>query len=213
MSGLPDKVRVLPEDITSIVQFHSSQIVPVSGKLFFDLRKACDASSQVEINYFAASTGDTTKRTVDPQIVLHSADNWYLIAYCNLRQALRLFALHRIRDYKLLNTPGRVFNREELDTWIDSAFQLEHGEKAFIVKIEFAPAAARYIRERSWHAQQALIDLGDGSCVLEFPASSLDEVLRWLAPYGPDAVVLEPPELREHCIKNLQSTLKRYRDR
>jgi predicted DNA-binding transcriptional regulator YafY len=210
---LPEKVRVVPEEINSIVHFHSGQIVPVSGKLFLDLRKACDASTQVEISYFAASTGEITKRVVDPQIVLHSAGNWYLIAYCNLRQALRLFALHRIRDYKLLNTTGRTFPREELDGWIDSAFQLEHGEQIFTVKIEFSPQASRYIRERSWHSQQTLRDLPDGSCELEFPASSLEEVHRWLAPYGPDALVLEPAALREYCLKNLKATLEKYAQR
>jgi predicted DNA-binding transcriptional regulator YafY len=210
---LPDKVRVVPEEVTSMVHFHSGQIVPVSGKLFLDLRKACDTNTQVEISYFAASTGDTTTRVVDPQIVLHSAGNWYLIAYCNLRQALRLFALHRIRDYKFSGNNGRVIPREELDGWIDSAFQLEHGEQTFNVKIEFAPHAARYIRERRWHSQQTLHDLPDGSCELEFPASSLEEVYRWLAPYGPDALILEPSELRDYCLQNLETTIRRYKER
>ena len=207
---LPDKVRVLPEDITSIVHFHSGQIVPVSGKLFLDLRKACDASVQVEMTYYAASTGDVTDRIVDPQIVLHHGGSWYLIAYCNMRKALRLFALHRIREYKLLTTSAQPIAREQLDQWIDSAFQLEHGEKSFLVKIEFAPHAARYIRERTWHSQQTLEDLPDGSCLLSFPASSQEEVHRWLAPYGADAVVLDPPELREFLINSLKLTLDRY---
>ncbi|HEY9680320.1 MAG TPA: WYL domain-containing protein [Oculatellaceae cyanobacterium] len=210
---LPDKVRVMPEDVTSIVHFHSGQIVPVSGKLFLDLRKACDSSSQVEITYYAASTGDTTTRIVDPQIVLHQAGNWYLIAYCNLRQALRLFALHRIRDYKLLNNSGRSIARDDLDAWIYSAFQLEHGEKIFQVKIEFAPHAARYIRERTWHSQQSLEDLDDGSCILSFPASSLEEVHRWIAPYGDDALIIEPPELRDFVVANLERSLARYSSR
>ncbi len=207
---LPERVRIEPEEVRSIVQFRANTIEPVSGKLFLDFRKACDNQLQVEMVYYAASTGTTTTRVVDPQMVLHQSGAWYLIAFCQMRQALRLFALHRVQDYKLLTTPAKQLAKEEIDGWIDSAFQLEHGEKTFTVKVKFAPHAARYVRERVWHSQQSLADLDDGSCVLTFPASSQDEVMRWLATYGADAIVLEPATLREALINSLQLQLKNY---
>ena len=91
--------------------------------------------------------------------------------------------------------------REELNAWIDSAFQIEHTEREFQVVVKFAAYSARYIKERRWHPHQSLEDFSDGSCKLSFPASSLDEVARWLAPSGPDAMVLEPPELQKWSLK------------
>ncbi len=207
---LPDKVHIDPEEMKSVIRFRASAIVPLSAKLFGDINKACDTQQQIEMTYFAASKGETTSRVINPQCVLHDRGTWYVVAYCTSRKALRVFALHRIQDYQILDTTFEPMTREELTTWIDAAFQLEHGERTYKIVIKFAPHSARYIRERSWHPQQELEDFADGSCKFSFPASSLDEVVRWLAPYGADAVVLEPPELRKLVIEAAQQTLSQY---
>jgi predicted DNA-binding transcriptional regulator YafY len=207
---LPDKVHVDPEEMKSVIRFRASAIVPLSAKLFGDMNKACDLQQQIEMTYFAASKGETTSRIIDPQCVLHDRGTWYVVAYCNSRKALRMFALHRIQNYKILETSFEPMTKEELTEWIDEAFQLEHGERTYNVVIKFAAHSARYIRERSWHPQQVLEDFEDGSCKFSFPASSLDEVVRWLAPYGPDAIVMEPPELKRLVIDAAQQTLKHY---
>jgi predicted DNA-binding transcriptional regulator YafY len=208
---LPEKVQVDPADVQAIIRFRGSAIIPISGKLFTDINKACDAHKQLEFTYFAASKGETTSRHVDPQILLHDRGAWYLVAYCHARQALRMFALHRMRDYKILDVTFEPMTRDEINKWMDAAFQLEHGERKHNVTVQFAPHAARYIRERVWHPQQILEDSPDGSCTLSFPASSLEEVLRWLGQYGSDALVVEPEELRVMLVESLNATLARYK--
>ncbi len=208
---LPEKVQVDPADVQAIIRFRGSAIIPISGKLFTDINKACDAHKQVEFTYFAASKGETTSRQVDPQILLHDRGAWYLVAYCHARKALRMFALHRMRDYKILDATFEPMTRDVINKWMDAAFQLEHGEREHNVTVQFAPHAARYIRERVWHPQQILKDSPDGSCTLSFPASSLEEVLRWLGQYGSDALVLEPEELRVMLVESLNATLAKYK--
>jgi predicted DNA-binding transcriptional regulator YafY len=207
---LPEKVQVDPADVQAIIRFRGSAIIPISGKLFTDINKACDAHKQVEFTYFAASKGETTSRQVDPQILLHDRGAWYLVAYCHARKALRMFALHRMRDYKILDATFEPMTRDVINKWMDAAFQLEHGEREHNVTVQFAPHAARYIRERVWHPQQILKDSADGSCTLSFPASSLEEVLRWLGQYGSDALVVEPEELRVMLKESLKATLAKY---
>ncbi len=208
---LPEKVQVDPDEIRSIIKFRANAVAPISAKLFSDMNQACDSHKRVAITYFAASKGETTERTIDPQCVLHDRGTWYVVAYCQWRKALRMFALHRIQHYKILDETFEPMSCDELNAWIDSAFQIEHGEKSYRVTIRFAPHSARYIRERIWHQQQAVKDLDNGSCEISFPASSLDEVMRWLAPYGPDALVLEPPELKDLVIKSAEETLDQYK--
>ncbi len=207
---LPETVKVDPEEVKSVIRFRTGGVVPISAGLFNDINGACDQHKQVSLTYYAASKGETTSRIVDPQLVLHDRGTWYLTAYCHSRRDMRMFALHRIQDYKILETTFEATPREKLDAWIDSAFQIEHGEREYQISIKFAPHSARYIRERTWHAQQVLEDLSDGSCRLTFPAASLDEVLRWLAPYGADAVVLEPPELKRMVVAGATAILKVY---
>ncbi|MBX9690910.1 MAG: WYL domain-containing protein [Cyanobacteria bacterium] len=207
---LPETVKVDPEEMKSVIRFRTGGLAPISAGLFNDINSACDQRKQISLTYYAASKGETTSRIVDPQLVLHDRGSWYLTAYCHSRRDMRMFALHRIQNYKILDSTFEAMPREKLDAWIDSAFQIEHGEREYTVAIKFAPHSARYIRERNWHAQQTLEDLSDGSCRLSFPAASLDEVFRWIAPYGADAIVLEPPELREMVITEAQSIIKLY---
>ena len=95
---LPEKVQVNPEEIKSIIRFRAGAIVPLIATLFSDVNRACDSLQQIDLTYYAASKGETTSRKVDPQYMLHDRGTWYLIAYCHSRVALRMFALHRIKE-------------------------------------------------------------------------------------------------------------------
>src|SRR5207253_7169267 len=134
---------------------------------------------------------------IDPYRLVESRGAWYVVAYCHLRKDLRLFALHRIAFYKLQNEPYEpTVSAEQIDTWVSSAFVLEHGDPEQEVTIKFDPVATRYIRERKWHASQKRTEHDDGSCTLSFKTHRLDEAKRWVLEYGASAEVLEPPELR-----------------
>ena len=69
---------------------------------------------------------------------------------------------------------------------------------------------ARYAVERNWHPSQKVITHPDGSCTLEFLAQNLDEIKRWVLPYGAGAEVIDPPELRRRVMEELRQTLRGY---
>jgi predicted DNA-binding transcriptional regulator YafY len=135
---------------------------------------------------------------------------WYLVAFCHLRQDLRLFALHRIKEYELSVVEFMPRDHTEIEAWLDSAFQLEHGAVERKVSIRFRGTSARYVRERTWHRTQELTEESDGGCVLSFTTQSLDEVKRWVLTYGSDAEVLQPKELREMVRHEVEATVALY---
>jgi len=196
MKRLPDRVRIDADDVTCMVKFDPGAVIPVERKMFLDLNKACEKSHPVEIRYFTASTGETKNRVIEPLKLLENRATWYVVAYCRLRKERRLFALHRIEHYDVLDVIFVRHDEDSIDEWIEKAFQLEHSGKEHRVKIHFQERAARYIRERHWHDSQVLTDLDDKSCTLEFVTQSLDETKRWVMTYGAEAVVMEPAELR-----------------
>ena len=71
--------------------------------------------------------------------------------------------------------------------------------------------AARYIQEANWHSSQRLRPAEDGSLLAEFCLSHTEEIKRWLLGFGRHAVVLEPAQLREELVAELESLLHQYR--
>lgn len=210
MERLPDKVKVDLEDIQCMVKFNPGAVIPISRKMFLDLNRACEKNIPIEIVYYTASSGETKSRRIDPYRLLEAKSTWYVIGYCHLRKGLRMFALHRIQDWKLLDERFHIPEDLDIDKWIGSAFELEHGDPEQTVKVHFRLPAARYICERKWHSSQQLEQHEDGSCTLEFRSQNLDEAKRWVLIYGADAEVLEPQGLREMVRNELQSAVARY---
>lgn len=207
---LPDKVKVDLEDIRSMVKFRPGAIVPISRKMFLDLNRACEKNIPVDLVYLAASTGQISERTLFPYRLLENRGTWYVIGWCRLRNDLRMFALHRIKSYNLTDERFTPCEDLDIDAWVESAFQLEHGDEKQRVAIRFDPPSARYVRERTWHPSQELTEHEDGSCTLAFDTESLDEVKRWVLMYGAEAQVLLPEALAQMVKAEFDAALRKY---
>ena len=62
------------------------------------LQQAAAAGKTVTFSYYSIGRDQELGRTVDPYGLLLVGDEWYLIAYCHLRGAIRTFRLSRVRS-------------------------------------------------------------------------------------------------------------------
>ncbi len=206
---LSERVKFDIDDLKCMIRFSSSSTIQISRKMMLELYKASEQCISVDIRYYSAHRGDITDRRINPCRLLENRGTWYVVGFCHLRQALRLFALHRIQYHEMTE---EIFNPEDykVDDYLDSAFILEHSEAEHRVTIKFGSHAARYIRERTWHASQTLNEHEDGSCTLSFITPSLDEAKRWVLGYGAQAEVLEPESFRDVIASELEKMLSLY---
>ena len=119
----------------------------------------------------------------------------YLPAWCRLRNAVRVFAVHRIRAVEVL--PDEVARMEPTRRSIERAFRVWYRDKVEHVVVHFTGRAAGEIRERIWHTSQRLDETITGEVTLHLDVSAPEELERWLLGYGPEALVLEPARLAE----------------
>jgi len=75
------RVRMLPQ----------AARVPVAG-VFETIAAGTLKRRRVAIRYDARSTGEATERAISPQRLVHYRDNWYVDAWCHLRDGLRQIA-------------------------------------------------------------------------------------------------------------------------
>ena len=62
------------------------------------IREALERKKSIEIEYYAFSTRETTRRKVDPYGLILSRGNWTLVGWDHLRQGIRCFVLARMSE-------------------------------------------------------------------------------------------------------------------
>jgi predicted DNA-binding transcriptional regulator YafY len=146
--------------------------------------------------YYSASRDSEDDRSIDPYHLTFFNGGLYLIGHCHLRNALRIFAVERMRTVELTRSRFDVPESFNAERYLEDAWGILRGDLV-TVKVIFARSLARYIRERLWHPSQKLRDLPDGRLEMTLEIADTLEVRRWILGYGVQAEVIAPEGLRE----------------
>src|ERR1700730_12012064 len=138
------------------------------------------------MRYYSMSRDEENRRQVDPYHLTIFDGGFYLVGYCHLRKAERIFAVERIRELKMLATLFTVRPGFNADEYLKHVWGIIKGE-IVKVKVIFTRSVARYIRDRLWHPTQTFCDLPDGRLQMTFRVADTQDVQRWILGYGRDA--------------------------
>lgn len=181
------------------------------------LLAAIDAHQAVSFTYRAASTGETTKRQVEPWRLLTRGHAWYLIGHDRDRDAARAFRFSRITGrIRTTGAAGAFAPPESLN--VADMFASRSGEHG-TARVAILPGRAAALRSRSHlvqsagraHAGAHSGPLADRD-VLELPFEDAEAVAAAIAPYGPAVLVLGPDRVREAVLRRLRAAAALDRD-
>jgi predicted DNA-binding transcriptional regulator YafY len=163
------------------------------------------------IKHYNRKDDRETVREISPQRLVHYRDNWYLDAWCHLRNDLRSFAVDAIREAVIKEAPAKEVRDADLDEYLGSGYGIFAGRDVEWAKLRFTPEAARWVSAQSWHPKQRSRVEKDGSYVLELPYAEDRELVMEILKYGADVEVLEPAALRERVGNALEAAGAHYR--
>ena len=210
-SQLPDSVSVDLSHLDEAFSFRPASVGADDLRRFRRVARAVREGRRLELVYWTASRDTECKRVVDPYHLTSVSGDWYLIAYCHLREDIRMFVPARMRSVR---ETGERFERPadfRIDEYLDGSFRAMRGDgKPLRVRLRFTAEAARWVREKKWHPSQRLHERSDGGVEVTFQLTHLAEVKRWILGYGVGCEVLEPDELRVEIRLDLQRTLIYY---
>jgi predicted DNA-binding transcriptional regulator YafY len=172
------------------------------------LHTALDERRTLRLRYYSASRDSEDERAVDPYHLTFFNGGLYVVGHCHLRQALRIFAVERMRAVELTRGRFEIPPDFDADKYLARAWGIIQGDLV-TVKVVFARDLARYIRERLWHPSQKLRDLDDGRLELTLRVADTLEVRRWILGYGVQAEIVEPDSLREALRAEAESLAAR----
>lgn len=198
------------KEATKRIRIIPSAQRPVDAELFQTLVDALIHRKRLKISHLARRTGQRTERDVSPQRLVYYRDNWYLDAYCHLRDDLRSFSLDVITEAKHSEKPAVSVDDQALKEFYEDSYGIFNGKADQLAVLKFTPFRAQWVSREIWHPQQTGQYLTDGSYQLEIPYRADTELLREILKEGPEVEVLSPPALRESITRFIAMAQKLY---
>jgi len=137
-------------------------------------------------------------------------DNWYLDAWCHLRDGLRTFALDACEAARALDEPALDVPEDRLDAHYADSYGIFAGAPDRVAVLRFAARRARWVAKERWHRDQEGRTLDDGRYELRVPYSNTPELLMDILKYGPDVEVVAPAGLRAEVAGRLAAAVAFY---
>jgi predicted DNA-binding transcriptional regulator YafY len=166
--------------------------------------------ARLKLSYWNRMKDETTERVVSPQRLVFYRNNWYLDAWCHLRNGLRSFSLDAMKDVSTEPGKAKEVPDGELDEVLASGYGIFSGARVQWATLRFTPSVARYVALEEWHPKQKARLEEDGSYVLEVPFSSDRELAMDVLRYGADVEVLAPRGLRDEVAGRLRAAAAKY---
>jgi len=141
---------------------------------------------------------------------VHYRDNWYVDAWCHLREDVRSFAVDAIRSAAPVGKRARQVAEKELDEVLSAGYGIFSGRSTSWARLRFSAERARWVSAEEWHPGQRGSYESDGSYVLEIPFSDPRELVMDIMRHGSHVEVLAPAALRAEVARQLRGALTAY---
>ena len=203
----PDGVR--PEELARRIRLLSLGRAKELPLVFFsDCAEAVFRRRRLAVRYRSRTRDESLERELSPCRLVFYRDNWYLDAWCHLRDGPRRFAVERLVDATVLATEARDLSEEELDEQLGAVFGIFSGPATATAVLRFSAVRARWVADESWPGQRAARFLDDGRYEVEIAYGDPTELIMEILRHAPDVEVLEPSELRQAVADRLRAGLE-----
>ena len=171
---------------------------------------------RLRIRYQALGDARAGAREVDPYGLYLRGGAWYLLGYCHLRKAPRVFRVSRVSEVRFASRgkgpdfqlPKHFDLAEHLDR-----YPFEMGSRTG------GPVTLRFEPHEAWRVGQGLGRRGrvrresDGGVLLELPEVQAESVVPWVLNLGPGVRIVSPIGLKGEVQRIAQLVAERHERR
>lgn len=211
------KIKLLIEKLTGITA--DKALMPTGDEIMIDLsswsrydqlsksiRRIKDAIRDRRLIRFLYYTNKTlTERQAEPYQIIYKESNWYLYAFCRLRNDFRLFKLRRMSGLDILDErfEPKPCSVEDLhwDEAFDRSSQME-------IVVLFDPIMKYSVDDIFGVENYEYTD--DGRLRVTFLMPEAVWLYGFLLGFGDKAEIIEPPGLREEIGRMAESIARIY---
>ena len=177
---------------------------------FSEIGAALLKRNRLQIAYYSKGKDEHTEREISPQRLIYYRENWYLDAYCHLRNDLRSFAIDGVSSAVLTNTKAQEVSEKECQEHFAESYGIFSGKATQRAKLRFTPEHARWVSGENWHGQQVGSFDKEGYFNLEFDFNQDPELVMDILKHGSGVEVIGPATLKKRVAEELKKALGFY---
>jgi proteasome accessory factor B len=162
---------------------------------FETLTKALEERRVLKFQYRNLDTDKHQARLVHPYHLGCLDNHWYLFAFDVKRQAMRTFALVRLKSPEITTERFTIRNGFNLADYLKGSLTVFKGDADYEIVVDFDSWGADLVRGRKWHASQEITELPKRQLRLRLRLNSIEEAERWVLSWGKHATVVRPQAL------------------
>ena len=179
---------------------------------FSEIGAALLKRNRLIITYHSKGKDEKTDREISPQRLIYYRNNWYLDAYCHMRNDLRSFAIDSILTAVITNAKVKEISEKECQEYFAESYGIFSGKATRRAKLRFTPEHARWVSGEYWHSKQLGSFDKDGFYNLEFDYNQDPELVMDILKHGSGVQVIGPISLKEKVKAELEKAIRCYVD-
>lgn len=165
---------------------------------------------RIRMIYHARGSDETSDREVSPQRLIYYRGNWYMDAWCHLKNALRSFSIDMIKQVTILEEIAEEIPDEELDAVLGAGYGIFAGRKVQWATLIFNSEAARWVSMEQWHPKQKGRFLDGGCYELKVPYSDSRELMMDVLRHGSRVKVTAPQDFADSIKQEINRMAESY---
>ena len=182
------------------VDFNNWQNNKMYERTFNGIKSAILSKNIVSFTYFS-SNEEETNRIVKPVRLLFKSQDWYLYAFCLLRNDFRYFKLSRIKNLDI--------HTEKFDDSFEDAIlkkEMPH-ENTVHIKVKFDRKVTFRVYDE---INGEIIEDDEGNLYTEIEIPNDYNLFNYIFSFGDGAEVLEPKEIRMQIKEMINKMAEKY---
>ena len=182
------------------VDFNNWQNNKLYEQTFNDIKSAILSKNIISFTYFSSNEKETSRR-VKPVRLLFKSQDWYLYAFCLLRNDFRYFKLSRIKNLE-------IYTEKFDDSFEDAILKKEMPhENTVYIKVKFDRKVAFRVYDE---INGEIIEDNDGNLYSEIEITNDYNLYNYIFSFGDGAEVLEPKEIRMQIKEMINKMAEKY---
>ncbi|MGB4913352.1 MAG: WYL domain-containing protein [Candidatus Dechloromonas phosphoritropha] len=205
---LLDREDIPVDAVEKRVHIHRMAARAFEPECFAPIATAVLQRRRIVIDHHNRGRNETIRREISPQRLTHYRENWYVDAWCHLRNELRSFGLDAISGVWLGTEAAMEVPEDELKAVLDAGYGIFSGMTLEWAELVFSPARARWVSKETWHPEQQGWFDDEGQYHLRVPFSNSTELAMDVLRHVPDVQVKSPESLKALIRHQLEAALK-----
>lgn len=147
---------------------------------------------KIDISYFSYQKHEVSIRRIDPIGIFFSMSNWYLIAFCNIKEDYRTFRVSRIQEV-IKTDEGFTLDHPPLNSLLKSFKDKENLQE---VILEVQKDKLSFIDDSKYYQGLVIEKEKNDTIELHFMIFSIDRFVRWYLSYIDIAKIISCDNLK-----------------